>query len=103
MARGRCAERLADADLARPVLDGNQHDVHHADASERERHQPDDAEERSPSPEIMRSKNIVCSEVSQTLMASRSSGFECLAAREDLADLPLQRPVDVLDPARARR
>ena len=32
---GRRAERLADADLARPLLDGDEHDVHDADAAER--------------------------------------------------------------------
>ena len=39
----RRAERLADADLARPVLDRDQHDVHHADAAERQRHEADHA------------------------------------------------------------
>src|SRR2546421_9665787 len=35
-ARGR-AERLSDADLARALLHRNQHDVHDADAAERDR------------------------------------------------------------------
>ncbi len=42
---GGCAERFADADLARALGDGDQHDVHHADAAKRERQQSDGAEE----------------------------------------------------------
>ncbi len=42
---GGCAESLADADLAGALGDGDQHDVHHADAAEREGQQRDGAEE----------------------------------------------------------
>ena len=42
LAGGR-AERLADADLARPLANRDQHDVHHADAAERQRDDADDA------------------------------------------------------------
>ena len=44
------AERLADADLARPLGDGDRHDAHHADAADhqRDRRDHDEREERRP-------------------------------------------------------
>ena len=40
------ADRQADADLARPLGDADQHDVHHADAADHEAHRRDRQEER---------------------------------------------------------
>ena len=45
MCRFRRADRLADADLARPLGDRHQHDVHHADAADEQRDRCDRAEQ----------------------------------------------------------
>ena len=94
---GRGAERLADADLARPLAHGDEHDVHHAEPAERQRDDADDGEEQS---------FIVLDHPAEHQRLQRGVphrdrvaivGVEAVARRQHAADLALERPVDVLD------
>src|SRR5438132_6807600 len=96
-ARGR-AERLSDADLARALLHRNQHDVHDADAAERERHDADDHEELLHVADHAREHERLERRVPHRdrLLVVR---IEAVAARQNRADVLFERPVDVLDAA----
>ena len=98
-ARGR-AERLSNANLARPFLHRDQHDVHHADPSERQRDDADDGEE------LFHVANHATEHQGLERRVPHRDGLpivgiEPVPARQDRANVTLERPVDVLDPSGA--
>ena len=84
---GGGAERLAHADLARPLAHGHQHDVHHAEPAERQRHDADDAEEPASCARSSGRTSASASVVSHIATALRSVGIEAVPRRQDAPDL----------------
>ncbi len=68
------ADGQAQADLARPLGDRHQHDVHDADAADEQRHAGDAREQRRSSSASPRSRTLAISSIVRTMKSSGSPG-----------------------------
>ena len=85
------ADGHADADLARPLGDAHQHDVHHADAADEQRHGGDRREQHRERVEDLSPASWRISACVRTAKSGSSLGLDVVALAQDLRRSALRR------------